>query len=104
MRGKISEEEEIKIHKCIRKSHVETVNEEMKASSNEEEEIGIHKCRRRSRVDKLNEEVKELTSSFKKQEYPPDITQTKKDICLEQTKRKVKEHPYNGMISCFRNS
>ena len=30
MKGEISEEEEIKIPKCIRKGHVETVNEEMK--------------------------------------------------------------------------
>ena len=27
VKGKSSEEEEIKIHKCSRKSHVETVNE-----------------------------------------------------------------------------
>ena len=32
--------------KCIRKIHVETVNEEMKLSSSEEEDIGIRKCRR----------------------------------------------------------
>ena len=40
-----SEEEDIK---CSRKSHVETLNEEMKGSSSEEEDIGLRKCRRRS--------------------------------------------------------
>ena len=54
-KASISEEEDIK---CSIKSHVETVNEEMKGSSSEEDEIGIHKCRRRSRVDIMNKEVK----------------------------------------------
>ena len=54
MKGKISEEEEIKIPKCSKKSHVETVNEETKEISSEEEYIGIRKCRRRSRVDNMN--------------------------------------------------
>ena len=35
MKGKISEEEEIKIPKFSRKIHVETVNEETKESSSE---------------------------------------------------------------------
>ena len=34
------EEEEIEIPKCSIKSHVETINEEIKESSSEEEEIG----------------------------------------------------------------
>ena len=55
-----SEEEDIK---CSIKSHVETVNEEMKGSSSEEDEIGIRKCRRRSRVEIMNKEVKGWTSS-----------------------------------------
>ena len=55
-----SEEEDIK---CSRKSHVETVNEEMKVSSSEEEDIGIRKCRRRSRVEMMKKEVKGWTSS-----------------------------------------
>ena len=54
--------EDIKILKCIRKIHVDIINEEMKGSSSEEEEIGIHKCMRRSRVDIINEEVKGWTS------------------------------------------
>ena len=36
MKGKIGEEEEIKIPKCNRKVHVETVNDETKESSSEE--------------------------------------------------------------------
>ena len=62
--------EEIKIRKCVRKIHVDMINEEMKGSSSEMEDIGIHKCRRRSRVDIINEEVKGCTSSSKQQEYP----------------------------------
>ena len=57
-KGKKSEEEEIKIPKCNRKSHVETVNEETKETSSEEEEIRVRKCRTRIRVDNMNEEVK----------------------------------------------
>ena len=37
VKGKSSEEEEIKILKCSIKGHVETVNEEMKEISSEEE-------------------------------------------------------------------
>ena len=55
MKGKISEEEEIKIPKCNRKSHIKTVNEETKESSSKEKDIGIRKCRRRSRVYNMNE-------------------------------------------------
>ena len=33
VKGKVSEEEEIKIPKCIRKSHVETVNDKRRESS-----------------------------------------------------------------------
>ena len=54
MKGKISEEEEIKIPKCNRKSHVETVNEETKEVSSEEEDIGICKCGWKSHVDIIN--------------------------------------------------
>ena len=63
--------EEIKILKCSRKGHVETLNEEIKGISSEEEEIGIRKCRRRSRVEIMNKEVKRWTSLSKQQEAPP---------------------------------
>ena len=43
----------------------------MKVSSSEEEEIGIPKCMRRSRVDIINEEVKGCTSPSKQEEAPP---------------------------------
>ena len=46
VKGKNSEEENIKIPKCIRKNHVETVYKKIKESSSEEEEIGIRNCRR----------------------------------------------------------
>ena len=82
-----SEEEDIK---CIRKSRVETVNEEMKGSSSEEENIGIRKCRIRIQVEIMNEEVKGWTSSSKKQEAPPEITKIKEVVCLEKMKVKVK--------------
>ena len=62
----------------------------MKVSSSEEEEIVIWKCRRRSRVDIINEEVKGWTYSSKQQEYPPEPTKTKEEIRLEHMKRKVK--------------
>ena len=90
MKGRSSEEEEIKISKCNRKSYVETINEETKERSSEEKEIGIRQCRIRSRVDNMNEELKRWKSSLKKQESPPEITKTKEEICLEQTKRKLK--------------
>ena len=61
----------------------------MKESSREEEEIGIRKCGRRGQVDIINKEVKGWTSSSKQQEAPPQISNTKEDIRLEQTKRKV---------------
>ena len=77
MKIKSSKYEEINIAKCSRKSHVETVIEEMKKSSSEEEEIGILKCRRRNRVDIMNKEVKVWTSSLKQQEASPEITKTK---------------------------
>ena len=63
MSGKGSEEEEIQIPNCNRKSHVETVNEETNKISREEEEGWIRKCRRRSLVDNMNEEVKGWISS-----------------------------------------
>ena len=50
MKGKISEVEKIKIIKRSIKIHIETVNGELKGSSSEEEEIEIRKCRRRSQV------------------------------------------------------
>ena len=43
----------------------------MKESRSEEEEIEIRKCRRRSRFDIMNKEVKGWTSSSKQQEDPP---------------------------------
>ena len=70
MKGISSEVEEIKILKCKRKNHVDTINEEMKGSISEEEETVIRKCRRRIRVDIINEEVKGWTSSLKQQGYP----------------------------------
>ena len=54
MKGKSSEEEEIKIPKCNRKSDVETVNEETEESISEDEEIVILKCRIRIRVYNMN--------------------------------------------------
>ena len=90
VKGKSSEEEEIKITKCSRNSHFETVDEEMKERSSEEEEIGICKCSRISRVDIMNKEVTGWTSLSKQQESPPQITKTKEDICLKQMKIKVK--------------
>ena len=63
-----SEEEDIK---CIRKTHVETVHEEIKGSSSEEEDIEIRKYRRRIRFEIINKEVIGWTSSSKKQEAPP---------------------------------
>ena len=90
MKGENSEEEKIKRPKCNRKIHVETVNKETKESISGEEEIGIPKCRRRSISDNMNEEVKGWTSSSKQLEYPPEITKTKEEICVEQMKIKVK--------------
>ena len=90
MKGKSSEEEHIKIPKCNRKIHVETINEETKESSSEKEDIGIHKCSRRSRVHNMNEKVKGWTSSPKQKESPPKIPNTKEEIRLEHMKIKVK--------------
>ena len=45
-------------NKCSIKSHIESVNEEMKGRSIEEGDIGIRKYRRRIRVDMMNKEVK----------------------------------------------
>ena len=81
------EEEEIKWPKWNKKGDVENVNEETKESNSEEEDIGIRKCRRKIRIDKINEEVKGWTSSSKQQEYPPEITNTKEETCLEQNER-----------------
>ena len=90
MKGRNSEAEEIKIRKCIRKIHVDIINEEIKGSSSEEEDIEIRKCRRIIIVDIINEEVKVWTSSLNKQEAPTDLTKTKEEIRLEQMKIKVK--------------
>ena len=49
----------------------------MKIISSEEEEIGIWKCGRRSQVDIINEEVQGYTSSSKQQEAHPEPTKTK---------------------------
>ena len=56
---------------CRRKSHVETINEEMKENSSEEEDIGIRSWRKRIRVDIMNKEVKVWRYSSKQQESPP---------------------------------
>ena len=58
------------------------------ASSSEEEEIGIRKCMRRSRVDIINEEVKGWTSQSKEQEDTPERTNTKYEIRLEEIKER----------------
>ena len=55
MKVSSNEVEEIKIHKCKRKSPVDIINEEMKESSSEEEEIGIRRCRRKIQSDIANE-------------------------------------------------
>ena len=90
VKGSSSVAEEIKIRRCRRKIHVGIINEEMKVIICEEEMTGINKCRERSRVDIINEGVKGWTSSSKKQETPPGPTKTKEEICLKQSKRKVK--------------
>ena len=38
----------------------------------------------------MNSEVKGWISSSKQQEDPPELTNTKEEICLEQMKRKIK--------------
>ena len=96
VKGKISEVEEIKILKCRRKSHVETVNEEMKGISSEQEENGIRDFRRRSSQVIINEKMEGCASSSKQQEAPPEPTNNKEDICLEQVKIKVKRIPIMG--------
>ena len=88
LNGSSIEEGDIKSPKCGRKGHVETKNEESKESNSEEEEIGIRNCRRERRIDKINKEVKGWTSSSKRQEYPPERTNTKEETLLERTKRK----------------
>ena len=80
---KTSEVEDIKMLKCSKNIHVDITNEEMKWRSGEEKEIGIRKCRRISLFIIMNEEVKGWTSSPKKQETPPEPTNTKEGICLE---------------------
>ena len=65
MKGNSSEEEEIKIPKCSRKSHIETVNKEMKEISSEEENIGLRKCSERRRVDIINKELRGWISLLK---------------------------------------
>ena len=62
----------------------------MQGISSEEEEIVIRKCRRRSRFEMINKEVKIWTSSSKKQEAPPELTNTEDEIRLEHMKIKVK--------------
>ena len=48
-----------------------------KENISEEEDIGIRKCRRKSRIDKYNEEVRVWTSSSKNPECPPERTKMK---------------------------
>ena len=50
----------------------------------------MRKCSRISNVDIINEGVKGWTTSLKKQETPPGPTKTTEEICLKQSKRKVK--------------
>ena len=73
------------------------INEAVKVNSSEEEDIGIRKCRRRSRVDIINEEVIGWKSSSKQQKYPPETTKTKEKIRLEEIKkRSSKRSPRMG--------
>ena len=65
LKGRSSEELEIKISKCIRKSYVETENEVTKESSSEEEKIEIRNYRKRNLGDNMNEEVRRWTYSLK---------------------------------------
>ena len=81
MKGSSIEVEEIKLLKCRRKNRVGIINEETQRSSSEEEEIGIHKYMRRSLVDTIKKEVKGWTSLSKQQETPPEPTKTKEEIC-----------------------
>ena len=62
----------------------------MKVSSSEEEDIGIRKCEKRSQTDIMIEEVKVWTPSSKKQEAPTEPTNTKNKVRLENMKVKVK--------------
>ena len=62
----------------------------MKGSSSKEEYIVISKCMRRILVNILKEEVKGWISSLKQQESPPEPTNTKEEIRLEQMKIKVR--------------
>ena len=62
----------------------------MTGSSSEDEEIRICNFRRRSGFDIINEEVKGWTYLSKRQEAPPEPTNTKEEIRLECMKRKVK--------------
>ena len=80
----------IKIRNWCIKSYIGIINEKMKGSSSEEEEIGIHKCRRRSRVEIMNREVKGWILSSKQEKAPPELTNTQEEIRLEQMKREVK--------------
>ena len=63
MEVKISEKEDIKILKCSKNIHVETINWDTKESTSEEGNIGLRKFMRRSRVCNMNEEVKGWKSS-----------------------------------------
>ena len=66
----------------VEKVTLKLKNGEMKEINSEEEEIVIRKCRRKTRIDKINEEVKGWTSSSKQQEYPPERTKTKQETRL----------------------
>ena len=87
VKGSIIEVEGFGKRKCRIKSHVYIINDEMKESSSEEEGIGIRNCRKISQVDIINEEVKVWTSPLKQKEAPPEPTNTKEEICLEQMKK-----------------
>ena len=89
MKGRGSEEEEIGIRKCSRRSRSYIINEVVKVRISEEQEIVISNRRKVSRVYIINEEVKGWTSSPKQQEAPPEPINTKEVIYLEDTKRKV---------------
>ena len=57
-----SEEEQIGMCKCRRKSNTDIINQKVKGSSSEEGYIGIRKCRRKNNVEIKNEEVKGKSS------------------------------------------
>ena len=75
----------------VGKVTLKNLNEKKKENISEEEEIGIRKCRRKSRIDKYNEEVRGWTSSSKNPECPPERTKKKDENRLENKRIKFKK-------------